>query len=254
LNKVYHNKDIGLTVYRDTDITRNPFINKLKDLLCSIQDINKDLEVSKQLLEVDLKDGHIAEFWGDLYYQAAINKFGFSASLKLFDSITQSKINLETSSINYEDAKTITQSNPILVDYMNHFTKQLKEHFGYKSFVLTKYWFNIHKNNSVGHPIHNHINSVANEYITEFHNDEYYSVPIIPYKNFMGISTVYYVDVSDSSAPLNFYTDDEKEIDSIDLHTGDLVIFPAHLNHGVPSKKKSDGRIIISSDVKVENN
>ena len=55
MNKVYHNKDIGLTVYRDTDITRNPFINKLKDLLCGIQDINKDLEVSKQLLEVDLK-------------------------------------------------------------------------------------------------------------------------------------------------------------------------------------------------------
>jgi len=252
LNKVYHNKDIGLTVYRDTDITRNPFINKLKDLLCGIQDINKDLEVSKQLLEVDLKDGHIAEFWGDLYYQAAINKFGFSASLKLFDSITQSKINLETSSINYEDAKTITQSNPILVDYMNHFTKQLKEHFGYKSFVLTKYWFNIHKNNSVGHPIHSHFHSVDDTFITEYHDDAYYSVPIISFKKFMAISTTYYVDVSDSSAPLNFYTDDEKEIDSIKLQTGDLVIFPATLNHGVPHKKNSDERIVIGSDVKVK--
>ena len=68
----------------------------------------------------------------------------------------------------------------------------------------------------------------------------------------MGISTVYYVDVSDSSAPLNFYTDDEKEIDSIKLQTGDLVIFQAHLNHGVPSNKNSDGRIMIASDVKVE--
>ena len=248
MNKVYHNKDIGLTVYRDTDITRNPFINKLKDLLCGIQDSNKDLEILQPRFVSTLKDDEM--YMGisdDLYYEAAINEFGFSASLKLFDNIWKDKNNKET-------VYAIWQSNPILVDYINYFNKQFKEHIDYTSFMLTKYWFNIHKNNSVGHPIHNHINSVANEYITEFHNDEYYSVPIIPYKNFMGISTVYYVDVSDSSAPLNFYTDDEKEIDSIDLHTGDLVIFPAHLNHGVPSKKKSDGRIIISSDVKVENN
>jgi len=245
LNTVYQNKDIGLTVYRDTDITRNPFINKLKDLLCGIQDSNKDLQKLDGWVGVD--ENHYLECNGDLYYEASINEFGFSASLKLFDNIWKDKNNKET-------VYAIWQSNPILVDYINYFNKQFKEHIDYTSFMLTKYWFNIHKNNSVGHPIHNHINSVANEYITEFHNDEYYSVPIIPYKNFMGISTVYYVDVSDSSAPLNFYTDDEKEIDSIDLHTGDLVIFPAHLNHGVPSKKKSDGRIIISSDVKVENN
>ena len=118
--------------------------------------------------------------------------------------------------------------------------------------MLTKYWFNIHKNNSCGHPIHNHLNSIENDFITEFHNGEYQSAPIIPFKKFMGISTVYYVDVSDSSAPLNFYTDDEKEIDSIKLQTGDLVIFQAHLNHGVPSNKNSDGRIMIASDVKVE--
>ena len=249
MNKVYHNKDIGLTVYRDTDITRNPFINKLKDLLCGIQDSNKDLEILQPRLVSTLKDDEM--YMGisdDLYYEAAINEFGFSASLKIFDNIMWKGKNSNILDV------TGWQSNPILVDYIVYFNKQLKEHLDYKSFILTKYWFNIHKNNSVGHPIHNHINSIANDYITEYHNDGFYSVPIIPYKNFMGISTVYYVDVSDSSAPLNFYTDDEKEIDSIDLHTGDLVIFPAHLNHGVPSKKKSDGRIIISSDVKVENN
>jgi len=245
LNTVYQNKDIGLTVYRDTDITHNPFINKLKDLLCGIQDSNKDLQKLDGWVGVD--ENHYLECNGDLYYEASINEFGFSASLKLFDNIWKDKNNKET-------VYAIWQSNPILVDYINYFNKQFKEHIDYTSFMLTKYWFNIHKNNSVGHPIHNHINSVANEYITEFHNDEYYSVPIIPYKNFMGISTVYYVDVSDSSAPLNFYTDDEKEIDSINVQTGDLVIFPAHLNHGVPFKKNSDGRIMIASDVKVENN
>ena len=234
MNTVYQNKDIGLIVYRDTDITRNPFINKLKDLLCGIQDSNKDL-----------KDDEIVEFNGDLYYEAAINEFGFSASLKLFDNIWNDKNNKET-------VYAIWQSNLILVDYINYFNKQFKEHFDYTSFMLTKYWFNIHKNNSSGHPIHNHLNSIENNFITEFHNDEYYSVPIIPYKNFMGISAVYYVDVSDSSAPLNFYTDDEKEIDSINVQTGDLVIFPAHLNHGVPFKKNSDGRIMIASDVKVK--
>jgi len=243
LNTVYQNKDIGLTVYRDTDITRNPFINKLKDLLCGIQDSNKDLEILQPRVVSTLKGDEIVEFNGDLYYEASINEFGFSASLKLFDYLAKN---------NNNEPVGIWQSNPILVDYINYFNKQLKEHLDYKSIVLTKYWFNIHKNNSVGHPIHNHINSIANDFITEFHNDEYYSVPIIPYKNFMGISTVYYVDVSDSSAPLNFYTDDEKEIDSINVQTGDLVIFPAHLNHGVPFKKNSDGRIMIASDVKVK--
>ena len=232
MNTVYQNKDIGLIVYRDTDITRNPFINKLKDLLCGIQDSNKDL-----------KDDEIVEFNGDLYYEAAINEFGFSASLKLFDYLGENNNNKKVA---------VWQSNPILVDYINYFNKQLKEHFDNKSIMLTKYWFNIHKNNSCGHPIHNHLNSVENDFITEFHNGEYQSAPIIPFKKFMGISTVYYVDVSDSSAPLNFYTDDEKEIDSINVQTGDLVIFQAHLNHGVPSNKNSDGRIMIASDVKVE--
>jgi len=244
LNKVYHNKDIGLTVYRDTDITRNPFINKLKDLLCGIQDSNKDLEKNKSSIRiVDSTD--TVTIHGKSYYEAAINEFGFSASLKLFDYLGKN---------NNNEPVGIWQSNPILVDYINHCNKQLKKHFDNKNFMLTKYWFNIHKNNSVGHPIHNHINSLANDYITEFHIDNCYSVDIIPFKNFMGISTIYYVDVSDSSAPLNFYTDDEKEIDSINVQTGDLVIFPAHLNHGVPFKKNSDGRIMIASDVKVENN
>ena len=241
MNKVYHNKDIGLTVYRDTDITRNPFINKLKDLLCGIQDSNKDLQKLDGWIGVD--ENHYLECNGDLYYEGSINEFGFSATLKLFDCIEKNNNN-----------KTVAawQSNPIIVDYINYFNKQLKEHFDYKNFMLTKYWFNIHKNNSVGHPIHNHLNSVANEYITEFHNGEYYSVPILNFIKFMGISTVYYVDVSNSSAPLNFYTDDKKEIDSIDLQRGDLAIFPAHLNHGVPLKKNSDGRIMIAADVKVE--
>jgi len=241
LNKVYHNKDIGLTVYRDTDITRNPFINKLKDLLCGIQDSNKDLQKLDGWVGAD--ENHYLECSGDLYYEASVNEFGFSASLKLFDYLGKNIINKQVA---------VWQSNPILVDYINYFNKQLKEHFDNKSFMLTKYWFNIHKNNSCGHPIHNHLNSVKNDFITEFHNGEYQSAPIIPFKKFMGISTVYYVDVSDSSAPLNFYTDDEKEIDSIKLQTGDLVIFQAHLNHGVPFNKNSDGRIMIASDVKVE--
>jgi len=243
LNKVYHNKDIGLTVYRDTDITHNPFINKLKDLLCGIQDSNKDLQKLDGWVGVD--ENHYLECNGDLYYEASINEFGFSASLKLFDYLGKN---------NNNEPVGIWQSNPILVDYINHCNKQLKKHFDNKNFMLTKYWFNIHKNNSVGHPIHSHFHSVDDTFINEYHNDAYYSVPIISFKKFMAISTTYYVDVSDSSAPLNFYTDDEKEIDSINVQTGDLVIFPAHLNHGVPFKKNSDGRIMIASDVKVENN
>jgi len=247
LNKVYHNKDIGLTVYRDTDITRNPFINKLKDLLCGIQDSNKDLEILQPRLVSTLKDDEM--YMGisdDLYYEAAINEFGFSASLKIFDNIMWKGKNSNILDV------TGWQSNPILVDYIVYFNKQLKEHLDYKSFILTKYWFNIHKNNSVGHPIHSHFHSVDDTFINEYHNDAYYSVPIISFKKFMAISTTYYVDVSDSSAPLNFYTDDEKEIDSIKLQTGDLVIFPATLNHGVPHKKNSDERIVIGSDVKVK--
>jgi len=243
LNTVYQNKDIGLTVYRDTDITHNPFINKLKDLLCGIQDSNKDLQKLDGWVGVD--ENHYLECNGDLYYEASINEFGFSASLKLFDNIWKDKNNKET-------VYAIWQSNPILVDYINYFNKQFKEHIDYTSFMLTKYWFNIHKNNSVGHPIHSHFHSVDDTFINEYHNDGYYSVPIISFKKFMAISTTYYVDVSDSSAPLNFYTDDEKEIDSIKLQTGDLVIFPATLNHGVPHKKNSDERIVIGSDVKVK--
>jgi len=243
LNTVYQNKDIGLTVYRDTDITHNPFINKLKDLLCGIQDSNKDLQKLDGWVGVD--ENHYLECNGDLYYEASINEFGFSASLKLFDNIWKDKNNKET-------VYAIWQSNPILVDYINYFNKQFKEHIDYTSFMLTKYWFNIHKNNSVGHPIHSHFHSVDDTFINEYHNDGYYSVPITSFKKFMAISTTYYVDVSDSSAPLNFYTDDEKEIDSIKLQTGDLVIFPATLNHGVPHKKNSDERIVIGSDVKVK--
>ena len=90
MNKVYHNKDIGLTVYRDTDITRNPFINKLKDLLCGIQDSNKDLQKLDGWVGVD--ENHYLECNGDLYYEASVNEFGFSASLKLFDYLTTGKV------------------------------------------------------------------------------------------------------------------------------------------------------------------